>query len=133
MSIKERLARAIEQWVNGAPPNHWTLEEALEFIRVIEPIFADVGWHVGLTGSVLYKGVSDHDLDVIVFPHSTAIASKDALLEALKRAEMRPQFSREAVLNHWRTKGSNDDKWVEVWIVKAERWRGRRVDLFFLQ
>lgn len=44
-------------------------DEALTLIRELEPKFAAAGYHLGLTGSVLYKGESEKDLDLIVYAH----------------------------------------------------------------
>lgn len=52
------------------PPHStpWSFDEALEVIRELAPLLAKHGWGVGLTGSVLLKGSSDNDLDLIVYP-----------------------------------------------------------------
>jgi len=47
----------------------YTLELAVSIITEIEPKFASVGCHLGLTGSCLYRDRSDKDIDIIVFPH----------------------------------------------------------------
>ena len=47
---------------------HTTLD-ALALIRKMEPICADHGYHTALTGSVLYKGSSEKDTDIILYPH----------------------------------------------------------------
>lgn len=49
----------------------WNLTEALEVLRKVELIAADFGLHVGLCGSVLHKGRSTDDLDLVVFPLKT--------------------------------------------------------------
>jgi hypothetical protein len=49
----------------------WTLEEGIEFVRKLENDLRNVGFHCALTGSVLYKGVSYKDLDVMIYPHDT--------------------------------------------------------------
>jgi len=36
-----------------------------ELWELLEPL----GWHCALTGSVLAKGSSEHDLDIILYPH----------------------------------------------------------------
>ncbi len=48
--------------------NHITLEQAVSFIREFEPILAKHGIHSALTGSVLYKGLSTKDFDIILYP-----------------------------------------------------------------
>lgn len=47
-----------------------TIESAIALIRQIEPVLAANGYHCALTGSVLFKGSSEKDVDVILYPHS---------------------------------------------------------------
>lgn len=47
----------------------WTLEEAIPFLRNLEKVAEQNHWHLALTGSVLYKGESKDDLDIVVYPH----------------------------------------------------------------
>ncbi len=49
-------------------PQPHDLESALTLIRSLEPALAAVGYHIGLTGSVLYAGKSDKDLDLMLYP-----------------------------------------------------------------
>ena len=46
----------------------WTLEEGIEFVRELDKALKGTGWEVSLGGSVLKKGKSSKDLDVILFP-----------------------------------------------------------------
>ena len=46
-----------------------TLEKAVEVCREIEDKLKPIGYHCGLTGSILYKGESEKDIDIIVYPH----------------------------------------------------------------
>jgi hypothetical protein len=46
----------------------WRREEAIMLIRSIWNGCAIYGYHVALTGSVLYDGVSNNDLDLILYP-----------------------------------------------------------------
>ena len=46
----------------------WTIEEALELIRGIQPALHARKYHVAMGGGVLNKGTSDKDLDLYVFP-----------------------------------------------------------------
>jgi len=49
----------------------WERYEALKLLSDIEPIAAEFGLHVGMCGSVLHKGGSNDDLDLVVFPLKT--------------------------------------------------------------
>ena len=46
------------------------IQEAVKFIQWLEPQLAAKHIHCALTGSVLYKGASNNDLDVIIYPHN---------------------------------------------------------------
>ena len=50
---------------------NWTLELALPVIRRIEDIASQTGFHTALTGSVLFRGESNEDLDIILYPRKT--------------------------------------------------------------
>lgn len=57
---------------------------AVDWIQSKEPIAAKMNFHLGLTGSVLFKGSSTKDFDVIAYPHDPHLPhDKAALLKAL--------------------------------------------------
>lgn len=49
------------------------LEYAVAVIRTLEPLLAAAGYHPALTGSILYKGESNKDIDVILYPHDPKV------------------------------------------------------------
>lgn len=114
-------------------PNKWTLDMGVELVRDVEPHLADAGWHVALTGGVLYRGSSNHDLDFVVFPHQRRTdgrptrAALKKMRAALRRGGMLPSHSAAWVRRDWRRRGIRDRKHVEVWFGK-----GRRVDVIVL-
>lgn len=87
------------------------------------------GYHIGLTGSVLNRGESEHDLDLILYPTSTVRQDVDALENVLKRAGLEKRFDRVFIQKVWRKKGSLDTKHVEAWLDT----NGRRIDIFLLK
>lgn len=103
----------------------WSLESALEFIRELEQ-HLQPHYHVGLTGSVLYTGVSEKDLDIMIFPHCTE-GERPALHKLLTDFDMRLFKDRERVIRGWRSAGSQDNKIVEIW-----KYKKRRIDVFYL-
>ncbi len=108
----------------------WTMETALEVVREIEKDLTDTGWHCGLTGSVLYKGASEHDLDLILYPRDKSNEQpRDLVRNALMFQSFYLVRTDKAVQRHWRTIGSNDTKSVEVYFQAKTK---RRVDVFFL-
>lgn len=44
--------------------NYWTLDEALQLIRALQPLTRKYGYHLCLGGGVLNKGESKKDLDL---------------------------------------------------------------------
>jgi L-asparaginase II len=106
----------------------WTITDALVFVRSLQRAISSSDYCVGLTGSVLSKGFSDKDLDVIVFPHSTEHQNIEYLYGSLQRFGMKRCADKEKVHAIWRKKGSSDTKHVEVW-----EYEGKRIDLFFMQ
>ncbi len=108
----------------------WTLEEALALVRRLEPMLSAAGWHSGLTGSVLMRGSSAKDVDLIVYPRDSRAASADpeSARAVLRVAGMRRDFTADQIRTLWRERGSKDVKDVEMW-----KDGGRRVDVFFLK
>lgn len=106
----------------------WTLDQAISLVRQMEAAFVPVGWHCALAGGVLHRGSSEHDLDVIAYPHCKPDADLTTLTTALVSIKMRPWCSREEMIAYWRSKGGRDTKHVEVWVAPG----GGRVDLLVL-
>lgn len=125
----------------------WTLEEALTLIRELNPLLVEAGWYFGLTGSVLIKGESVKDLDLIVFPLNTAEVDRKRLYRVLIHGGWTMKWDVAVIHGFWRQKakqaareiedkpGPNwqadhpiDGKHVEGWHTKD----GKRIDLFIL-
>lgn len=95
----------------------WTIEEAIMTIRGLEPrLFA---YHLALTGSVLYEGSSDKDLDIIVYPHRTGkkILKPELAIGYLKLTNL----------------GQSEHEYDDKVVYKTKDTQGRIIDLFFLQ
>lgn len=111
-----------------ARPIMWTLVEGRELATLLEGALTHSGWHVALGGGVLHKGDSKKDLDLVVYPHSTAtphtMLSVQLAMEALG---FRRVSSADATRDIWRDLGSKDEKTVEVFRDKHRR----RVDMFY--
>lgn len=71
-------------------PVVWTLADALPFLREIQVLVRPLGYHVGLVGSVLTKGFSHNDLDMVLYPASSKTPqSKGNVVVALVGIGMR--------------------------------------------
>ena len=108
----------------------WTILQGRLLATYLEPILSETGFHVGLTGSTLYRGESKKDLDFIIYPHCVSpkeIPNFDKASAALKRAGLERVLPADEVEATRRTLGSFDTKRVEIWT-----WQGKRVDFFYL-
>ena len=105
----------------------WTHSLAIEFIHMLRKPLKNAGYDVGMTGSVLWDGTSNKDLDIIVFPLTTEKQDIEAVHRQLESCGLRLGLDREQITKIWRRKGSLDNKHVEYW-----EYRGRRVDIFYL-
>ena len=125
----------------------WTLDEALTLIRELNPLLVKAGWYLGLTGSVLIKGHSEKDLDLIAYPLNTAKVDREWLYRVLvhsggltmkwdvasihgfwKQAAKRAAREDEDTGPNWMTTHPIDSKHVEGWHTED----GKRIDLFIL-
>lgn len=107
----------------------WTLELGVNFVRDLNVATELVGFHCALCGSVLHKGESSKDLDLVIFPMSTAKVDLEALQQCLKDQGLKLKFSRAFIASIWERKGRLDQKNVDAW----ELPDGRRVDIFHLR
>lgn len=103
----------------------WTLDEAVELVRDIWDECAAAGWHLAITGGVLYRGESDKDLDLVAYPHNSEDADIDDLYDCLCLLGWRLRSQAQTTATYWRKSGSTDCKHVEVWRTVD----GRRVDV----
>lgn len=108
----------------------WKLSEALDLVAELTVPLKEAGYGVGVCGSVLVKGYSTHDLDLVVFPLNTSKLSVPGTSreDALRRVGMALRHGQAVVQARWRKLGSTDEKHVEVW-----SYQGKRVDVFFLR
>jgi hypothetical protein len=47
----------------------YTVQDGLREAKRFEELFSQHGWHIALGGSLIYKGESDNDIDLIAYPH----------------------------------------------------------------
>lgn len=105
----------------------WTLPQAIEFINEITPQIKEVGYGIALAGGVLLRGESNTDLDLILYPMSTANQNLGLLHTKLQHLGLELKKDKSQVRKIWKSKGSLDLKHVEVWA-----YNDKRIDLFFL-
>lgn len=102
----------------------WTRDIALEVLKSLEDFLAKHGFHCALGGSVMYRGDSEKDLDVIVYPHN-----KDSHMpiEELWTLICQSHFS---VDKGGRCASSYRDSKIVYWLKTQTR---KRIDFFFLK
>jgi hypothetical protein len=57
----------------------WTIQSATRDIAELVPLLAKVGYCIGLTGGVLFRGQSDKDVDFILYPLGDPMDYREAL------------------------------------------------------
>jgi hypothetical protein len=107
------------------PQLQWTLDQAIDLVRQLELKLKRVynHYHVALGGSVLHKGFSNKDLDIIIYPHKTTHQGINWMKSALRQFGLVEISDRGAVHS-----GYGDDKDV----IQYE-YQNKRVDIFFLE
>lgn len=100
----------------------WSLEKFLIFAKDLREFIVPLGFDIALTGSVLTKGVSDKDVDIVIYPLKKISSDYTRLIERL------PDFGLKFIRLPNHNLGYQDDgKNVQVW-----EYDGKRIDLFFL-
>ena len=102
----------------------WTRDEVLGIIEKLQPTLLP-HYHAGLWGSVLTKGQSNKDFDLIIIPHNALIRNDYAEIAGLLTAFGFTDRQTFDGLN--RNPVYNDSRHIEKW-----KYGGRRVDVFNL-
>lgn len=104
----------------------------MAFIQWLEPQLTAVGMHCSLTGSVIFKGSSENDMDIVIYPHKS---DGDDVLDGLDKDAMLARFS--AVMkphagdDFYRLNNHNNGAYPEKRVIC--RWRNSEVKIdFFL-
>jgi len=82
----------------------------------MEALLKPIGYHCGLTGSLLYRGTSAKDVDVIIYPRDPV--NRRSMHEILKQLG-----ARKTRMAYTGAGGK---------LVAVAKYKGIRVDLFFL-
>lgn len=100
----------------------YTLQHAVNIAEKLEPHMADIGLHVAIGGSCVYRGGSDKDIDIFLYPHSREV-------EICRLAIARKLLD----LGFEARKKDADSTGVPDVLVTAENATGYKVDFFFLE
>lgn len=91
----------------------WTRDQAIRFVVSVERAL-NREWHAAIAGSVLFRGSSDHDLDIIVWPRESG-ANVTSIFTALDSLGLTLYITADQMLASRVAQGSCDTKHVEVW------------------
>lgn len=101
---------------------NWTQQEALCLLPQIESGIVHTGYHVGMLGSVLHKGFSTKDLDIVIYPHHKGDGENFmGLVEAL----IKLGFSLFELQEH--------KKYADTKTVYKATYKNKRIDIFLLR
>lgn len=105
----------------------WTREQAFWVIELLEPLLANAGAHCALNGSVLYRGSSTKDLDLIVYPHKSVIGEH---WDTYPLKQLIRGFFQSNHFNDCKGASQVRDGKEVSWLTTP---KGKRVDIFFLR
>jgi hypothetical protein len=109
----------------------WTRDQACVFLERLCRLLEPVNWYAGITGSVVERGSSTKDLDMIIYPFRTdRPMDKEQAYSVFRALDLQRFMKTSDIHKIWRELGSGDDKQIEAW---RNRKTGQRVDFFFLR
>ena len=114
----------------------WSMEQAIDLVKKLDPAIRLVGFTVGITGGVIIKGYSDKDLDLIIYPMNVTEYSTSAVKKVfIEQFKWKLKFPTHILLKSWEDRkiqpnnGGTDFKHVEVWETEDHK----RIDIMFLK
>ena len=110
----------------------WVLSSGAELVVQLREEFAarHLPLHLGILGSVVYRGWSANDIDIVVYPHrSDEPLDMPLIYSAFSSVGLRQIHDMARVHRAWQRQGSSDKKHVEVW---ADSHR-KLIDFFFMK
>lgn len=111
----------------------WSLENVIVVARKLAFDLRVAGWGIGICGSVLVKGMSRKDADIILFPLNANHRDVESAKLVLTKYGMTCIFDEAFIKEMWKKRGSDDTKHVEAWSFgKNHPFEGRRIDVFFM-
>lgn len=107
----------------------WTLSDGVEVAKFIEKILLahDLKAHCCLGGSVLHKGWSSKDLDIMIYPHDTGNYDRDKIFDCLVANGFSKDEEWSQAYRGMNSGGEDTEFRVEVFYHQK-----KRVDIFFL-
>lgn len=100
----------------------YTTLDAVEIARKLEPEASKWGLHIAIGGSCVYRGWSEKDIDVFIYPHNRQVV--------IDRQQIAIWLS--TLGYDFREPDKCSTKIADVYVTTC-RTTGRRVDFFFLE
>lgn len=100
----------------------YNTSDAVNLCIRLEPIVSEHGYHLAIGGSLAYRGTSNKDIDILIYPHeSGAECARSYLISLLKshgftELESESELPATAIPDVWKSVTTN----------------GKRVDFFFM-
>ncbi len=96
----------------------FVLLDGVVICQELEPKLAEIGYHLALAGSLLYRGESTKDIDILIYPHTSQVnCHRKFLVEKLETFGFIP---------------TNDYDGTELPEVHKTKKDNKRIDFFFL-
>lgn len=93
---------------------------AVEIAASLEPVLSQHGFHVGIGGSLAYRGDSEKDIDIIIYPHSRDVVMDLPFIISLLSSA-----------GYWQRTDKKDSTVVpDVWV--TTNVKRQNVDFFFM-
>jgi hypothetical protein len=58
----------------------YTTSQAVQICTELEPILAEKGYHAAIGGSLAYRGTSNKDIDILLYPHNNSVETDRYIL-----------------------------------------------------
>ena len=100
----------------------YRLEDGHNVCMKLEPELAKIGLHAAIGGSLAYRGDSEKDIDIILYPHN-----REVKVDRFDVADLLEKNGYEAYKFDPTTSTCVPD------VLPTEDERGQRVDFFFMQ
>lgn len=97
----------------------WTYQEALPVLKALEEKLIPIGAHASMGGSVLFKGESKKDLDVVIYPHNPLRQPHENKI-------------RKTIMDHFGGEWMEEDDDIYARLVLRLLTQGKRIDFFLM-
>lgn len=101
----------------------YTIQHAIEIAKELEPVMANIDMHVAIGGSLAYRGTSEKDIDIYLYPDTRqTVIDRNQIVALL-------------ATRGFKSRKANDESRTKVAdvFVSEQVTTGNKVDFFFLE